>query len=146
MASISNSAAILAPVPQINFPSATAALPPSWWTYSATHNGLDMCQRLANGIHTQLHDLMNPAPVQGAPAGWQRLLEDRGLWLGWLAISLPIPFTHFLAGWANVIICLGLMNRDGKAVALGMVLAIGGAGVAGAGLWLGGKAIEALFG
>jgi hypothetical protein len=61
-------------------------------------------------------------------------------------IGLPVPFIHFFPGWANVFICLGLLNRDGKVVALGLVLAAVGFGLAGTGLWLGGKAIEAIFG
>ncbi len=68
--------------------SATASLPPSWWTYSATHARGEMRHRLKEGIRTQFQDMVHPVPTEGAPAAWQRMLEDRGLWLGWLAASL----------------------------------------------------------
>jgi hypothetical protein len=41
-----------------------------------------------------------------------------------LIISIPLPGIHFFPGWSIMIMCLGLINRDGKVVAIGIATAI----------------------
>lgn len=41
-----------------------------------------------------------------------------------VVISIPIPGVHFFPGWSIMIMSLGLLNRDGKVVAIGMAISV----------------------
>ncbi len=77
--------------------------------------------------------------------GMQRLVAVIALVMNFV-IATPVPGIHFFPGWAIVVMCLGLLNRDGKVVAIGMGVAIWGIVFGWGEIWLGSKAIKALFG
>lgn len=61
-------------------------------------------------------------------------------------IWLPIPFGNFLPGLALCVLALGVIARDGKAVAAGLGLSVVAGGVAALLASLGGDAIMWMFG
>jgi hypothetical protein len=41
-----------------------------------------------------------------------------------IIIAIPLPGIHFFPGWSIMLMALGLLNRDGKVVAIGMGLSL----------------------
>ncbi len=41
-----------------------------------------------------------------------------------IIIAIPLPGIHFFPGWSILVMVLGLLNRDGKVVAVGMFLSV----------------------
>ncbi len=65
-------------------------LRPSFKAYAATHTREQMLQRLTAGARAKIAELLWPARTlsDGAPKPWQGVLEFRGAYLGWLALTL----------------------------------------------------------
>lgn len=62
-----------------------------------------------------------------------------------ILIAIPIPGVHFFPGWSIMIMCLGLINRDGRVVAIGMCVAVFGVFFAAGEIFLGEKLIESIL-
>lgn len=78
-----------------------------------------------------------------SPLG-ERLIACITLCMNFL-ISIPLPGIHFFPGWAIMIMCLGLLTRDGKVIAVGFAMAAWGATFAYLELWLGETLLNKLF-
>lgn len=59
-----------------------------------------------------------------------------GIFLLGLVMLCPIPFTNMLPSWALVALCVGMLNRDGLAVIVGVIVGVIGAIAMVAAVWV----------
>ncbi|MCO6435142.1 exopolysaccharide biosynthesis protein, partial [Nitrosomonas nitrosa] len=75
-------------------------------------------------IESYLHPRLTYISVHA----WERIIGIFAF-IFTISISLPIPLTNFPPGWGILIMSLGLLNKDGLTIIVGMIVGTIGVGI-----------------
>lgn len=77
----------------------------------------------------KIETYMQPRMTYISVSTWERFIGVFAFVFA-VSIALPIPLTNFLPGWGILIMSLGLLNRDGLTILVGMLIGTVGIGIA----------------
>lgn len=92
---------------------------------SALENILTKAQPWLKKIETYMQPRMTYISV----STWERFIGVFAFVFA-VSIALPVPLTNFLPGWGILIMSLGLLNRDGLTILVGILIGTVGIGIA----------------
>lgn len=72
---------------------------------------------------------MQPRMTYISVSTWERFIGVFAFVFA-VSIALPVPLTNFLPGWGILIMSLGLLNRDGLTILVGILIGTVGIGIA----------------
>jgi hypothetical protein len=82
----------------------------------------------ANPWLKKIENRMQPRMTYISVHTWERIIGIFAFVFA-LSISLPIPLTNFPPGWGILVMSLGLLNRDGVTILIGMIIGTIGIGI-----------------
>jgi hypothetical protein len=82
----------------------------------------------ANPWLKKIENRMQPRMTYISVHTWERIIGIFAFVFA-LSISLPIPMTNFPPGWGILVMSLGLLNRDGVTILIGMIIGTIGIGI-----------------
>lgn len=82
----------------------------------------------ANPWLKKIEHRMQPRMTYISVHTWERIIGIFAFVFA-LSISLPIPLTNFPPGWGILVMSLGLLNRDGVTILIGMIIGTIGIGI-----------------
>ncbi|MBS0496988.1 MAG: exopolysaccharide biosynthesis protein [Gammaproteobacteria bacterium] len=83
----------------------------------------------ANPWLKKIEERMQPRITYISVHTWERIIGFFSFVFA-LAIALPIPLINFSPGWGILVMSLGLLNKDGLTILIGMIIGIIGIGIA----------------
>lgn len=82
----------------------------------------------ANPWLKKIENRMQPRMTYISVHTWERIIGIFAFVFA-LSIALPIPLTNFPPGWGILVMSLGLLNRDGVTILIGMIIGTIGIGI-----------------
>ncbi|MEK7844800.1 MAG: exopolysaccharide biosynthesis protein [Pseudomonadota bacterium] len=82
----------------------------------------------ANPWLKKIEERMQPRMTYISVHTWERIIGIFSFVFA-VSIALPIPLTNFPPGWGILIMSLGLLNRDGLTILIGMIIGTIGIGI-----------------
>lgn len=76
----------------------------------------------------KIENRMQPRMTYISVHTWERIIGIFAFVFA-LSIALPIPLTNFPPGWGILVMSLGLLNRDGVTILIGMIIGTIGIGI-----------------
>ena len=102
---------------------------PSWIERkSIKRESLEKIIAKANPWLKKIENRMQPRMTYISVHTWERIIGIFAFVFA-LSISLPIPMTNFPPGWGILVMSLGLLNRDGVTILIGMIIGTIGIGI-----------------
>lgn len=82
----------------------------------------------ANPWLKKIENRMQPRMTYISVHTWERIIGIFSFVFA-LSIALPLPLTNFAPGWGVLVMSLGLLNRDGVTILIGMIIGTIGTGL-----------------
>ena len=82
----------------------------------------------ANPWLKKIENRMQPRMTYISVHTWERIIGIFAF-VFTVSIALPIPLTNFPPGWGILVMSLGLLNRDGITILIGMIIGTIGIGI-----------------
>ncbi len=82
----------------------------------------------ANPWLKKIENRMHPRMTYISIHTWERIIGIFSFVFA-LSIALPLPLTNFAPGWGILVMSLGLLNRDGVTILIGMIIGTIGIGL-----------------
>jgi hypothetical protein len=82
----------------------------------------------ANPWLKKIENRMQPRMTYISVHTWERIIGIFSFVFA-LSIALPLPLTNFAPGWGILVMSLGLLNRDGVTILIGMIIGTIGIGL-----------------
>ncbi len=92
------------------------------------HANLEKLVAKANPWLRKIEDRMQPRLTYIAAHMWERVIGIFSFVFA-VSIAIPLPLTNFLPGWGILIMSLGLLNKDGLTMLVGMIIGTIGVGI-----------------
>lgn len=95
---------------------------------SISRSNLEKIVTKANPWLKRIENRMQPRMTYISVHTWERIIGIFSFVFA-LSIALPIPLTNFPPGWGILVMSLGLLNRDGVTILIGMIIGTIGIGI-----------------
>lgn len=82
----------------------------------------------ANPWLKKIEHRMQPRMTYISVHTWERIIGIFSFVFA-VSITLPLPLTNFLPGWGTLVMSLGLLNKDGLTILVGMIIGTVGIGI-----------------
>lgn len=95
---------------------------------SIKQSSLEKIVTKANPWLKKIENRMQPRMTYISVHTWERIIGIFSFVFA-LSIALPLPLTNFPPGWGILVMSLGLLNRDGVTILIGMIIGTIGIGI-----------------